>query len=59
MVVALAQKFENLLDYRQSQGQIRTGTAYSSKDPLDLDVDQTAAQLTADGQAVLGLSDIF
>ncbi len=52
---AFAQKAENLLDHAQPQGQIRKPAAHPEPEVLDLEMNQTAAQVATYDQPVLGL----
>lgn len=56
---ALTQKTENLLGHGQPQGQIRKPAAHPGPESLDLEMDQTAAQVTTYDQAILGLLNVF
>jgi len=55
----LTQKAENLLGKGQPQSQIRKRAAHPELEALDLEIDQTAAQVTTYDQAVLGLMNIL
>jgi len=50
---------ENLLDYGYSHGQIRKGVTYAAEETPDLDMNQTASQVTTYGQAGLPLLDVL